>query len=373
MKYFGLRSSLFLAAAMVSAVPAFAGGITFTCDPSIVADGPTGLCNYLNTTIAGLYNSTFTNANANVYIEFANNGGLADSTSGFLNTVTYSTYQAALQAESTDAAKAFVPAGEPGIFGTGDVEITSALAEALGITTAANGSPIFGLTPGTLQPDGTTPGVTACTTYATTGSGCYNGLIQVNIPADLESEISQGYDYRTLGGDSTGSTNGNYDFFSVVEHELDEILGSASCIGLGSGGTSNGCGGGPSAVDLFRYSSAGVRAYASQTPSTQYFSPDGGVTDTDSATYNTTKAGEDWADFSQGCQFVQDAEGCPTANNTGSFDITNDGPGGTAGPEVAIENAVGYNLAAVSTPEPGTIVLFGAGLAAIGFYRRRRA
>ncbi len=39
-----------------------AGTITYTCDPSVAAS----TCAYLNTTVAGHYSSTFTNANANV-------------------------------------------------------------------------------------------------------------------------------------------------------------------------------------------------------------------------------------------------------------------------------------------------------------------
>jgi hypothetical protein len=375
MKYFSLRSSLFVAVAMVSAAPAFAGSVTFTCDASIAADGPPGLCAAINSTLDPIYNSTFGNANANIYIEFTNNNGLADSTTGFFNEVSYATYQAALQAESTDAAKTTVPVGEPTIFGSDNVNLTSALAEALGITKNVDGGSIVGMTPGTNSATGPS-GYSGCTTYAIANSGCYNGVIQVNIPADLESEISQGYDYRTLGGDSTGSSNGNYDFFSVVEHETDEILGTASCVDVGPSGatatTISDQGNCAAAVDLFRYSASGVRAFNSLTPPLQYFSPDGGITDPDGATYNTTKGGEDWADFHQGCQFVQDAEGCPTSNDTGTFDITTDGTGGGAGPEVAILNAVGFNLAGTATPEPGTMVLFGAGLAAVGFCRRRR-
>ena len=44
------------------AVLANAGSITYTCDPSVAA----ATCTYLNTTVAGLYNSTFTNANADI-------------------------------------------------------------------------------------------------------------------------------------------------------------------------------------------------------------------------------------------------------------------------------------------------------------------
>jgi hypothetical protein len=358
---------IFFVFTIASAVPAFAGSINFTCDPSIDGDFRAGVCGYLNGTIANLYNSTFANANASIYIQ-ATTGGLANSTTGYFNLVTYSAYQSALQSESTDAAKAFVPASEPGIFGTGDdVSITSSLAEALGITNADHTG---GFTTGIA---GTTAAGAFCLTPGS--GGCYNGIINVNDPLDLFSQTGgQGYTYRTLGGSTTGSTS-NYDFFSVVEHETDEILGTSSCIGLVGQplATQNDCLGNPSAVDMFRYSGSGARAYSSLNPTNQYFSPDGGVTDTDGNLYNTSKAGEDWADFSQACTFVQDAEGCPTGNPaTSQFDITTDGPGQTAGPEVAILNAVGYDLASTAAPEPGTVVLLGLGLVALGFATYRR-
>jgi PEP-CTERM motif len=365
LKGFGIHSSIFLFLALGSTVSAFGGGVTFTCDPSIAADGPSGLCNSLNTSIASLYNNTFSNANANIYIEFSNNGGLADSTTGFFNLVTYSTFRSALRSESTDPAKSFVPVIEPGIFGGDEVGLTSAVAEALGIATVAGGGSVLGITSGTNPADGSING-TSCTTYATTGSGCYNGIIQVNIPTDLQSEFNQGYTYRNLGGSTTGTTN-NYDFFSVVEHEADEILGTSSCIDTtGNNNTSlQNPGNCVSAVDMFRYTSAGTRTFDTAGTS-GYFSDDGGVTDYEGNTYNDQANGEDWADFSQSCTFVQDAVGCLNQ----SFDITSDGPGGTAGPEIAALSAVGFDLA---TPEPGTMGLLGIGLAAVGIviYRRR--
>jgi hypothetical protein len=360
---------IFLALAIASAVPAFANGISFTCDPTI-GDFQTGVCNYLNTSFANLYGTTFSNANASIYIE-ATNGGLANSTTGALNLVSYSTYQNALQSESTDAAKAFVPAIEPAIFGTGgQVSLTSALAQALGITNADHtGGNTTGIA-------GITAGGGMCVTPGS--GGCYNGIINVNDPTDLADETGgQGYTYRTLGGSTNGSAS-NYDFFSIVEHETDEVLGTSSCISaLGPPLViGNDCVGNPSAVDMFRYSGSGTRAYSSTAPSSQYFSPDGGVTDTDGNLYNTSAPGDDWADFAQSCVFVQDAAGCPTTDPaTSQFDITTDGPGGTAGPEVAILNAVGYDLALTAAPEPGTLILLGFGLVALGFaaYRRRLA
>ena len=369
---FGTRRCIFMAFALGSTIPAFAAGVSFTCDASIGADfnpggSGTSVCSYLNTTVAGLYNSTFTNANASVYIE-ATNGGLGSSTAGFGNFVSYATYQSALLANSTDSAAAFVPASELAIFGSNGIALTGALAQALGITSTDPGNGVFGAVAGITSAETycTDPGVTA---------GCYNGIIYVNDPTDLSNQAGgQGYTYESLGGSTNGSTE-NYDFFAVVEHELDEVLGSGSCVILTGSGTSSNCDGRSSAVDQFRYSDSGVRAFDSQSPTAQYFSPDGGVTDLDGNLYNTTKGGEDWADFSQGCVFIQDAEACPSSDpSTNSYSILNDGPGGTVGPEVAILNAVGYNLTSAATPEPGTMSLIGIGLIALGVaYRRRLA
>ena len=337
---------------MAFVVPAFAGNITFTCDSSIGTDfqpggSSTAVCNYLNTVVAQEYDSTFTNANASIYIE-ATNQGLADSTSGYYNLLSYSAYRSALLAESTDSASAFVPASEPAIFGGDQVEVTSALAEALGLSGAAS-------TNSELTAPCFTPG---------TGD-CYNGVIQVNDPTDLFSQTGgQGYTYRSLGG-STNSSTSNYDFFGVVEHELDEVLGTASCIGTtGSGNTLTNPANCAAAVDLFRYTSPGTRTFNTVGQSA-YFSPNGGTTDYQGNIYNDLANGNDWADFTNSCTFVQDGQGCP---NGQTFDILTDGPGGIVGPEVSILNAVGFDLAA---PEPGTLALLGLGLAGFGLYRRR--
>src|ERR1700690_3092977 len=47
---------------------ASAPGIIYTCDPSVNAI--VGVCNTLNTTIAGLYASIFSNATASIYVTF---------------------------------------------------------------------------------------------------------------------------------------------------------------------------------------------------------------------------------------------------------------------------------------------------------------
>src|ERR1700722_13658368 len=81
------------------AAMASAGTITFTCDSSMDAT-VAGTCAYLNSVVAGYYNNTFTNANADIYIEMNAGAGLGASTPGFYNFVSYNAYLAALQLEN---------------------------------------------------------------------------------------------------------------------------------------------------------------------------------------------------------------------------------------------------------------------------------
>jgi hypothetical protein len=148
-------------------------------------------------------------------------------------------------------------------------------------------------------------------------------------------------------------------------------LGTTSCIDRSSGGLSDGCNGsGVSVNDLFRYSAPGTRTFDT-TGGSQYFSANGGTTDYEGNQFPNALGNGDWADFSSSCTFVQDSSGCPTNTSTNTqFNITTDGPGGTAGPEIAMLNAVGYNLLS-STPEPGTLGLLGASLMVLALGRNR--
>jgi hypothetical protein len=63
---------------------------------------------------------------------------------------------------------------------------------------------------------------------------------------------------------------------------------------------------------------------------------------------------------------VQDAEGSPDVNLDISTDVgvnANHYPR----PEVAVLDAIGFNLATTATPEPATFGLLGASLLALGF------
>lgn len=361
-----LRRAVWLAiGAAFGAVMANASVISFTCDPDVAAS----TCTYLNTVIAGQYSSTFSNANANIYIQYGTTN-LASSTTGVDNQVTYSQYAAALAAQASasgnpvqaDAVEALTNY-DASTYGKDNVEVTSALANALGI-----GGEVQGGNAGI-----TGPGGIVCFTPGTVG--CYSGIVTVTNTPNV-------FYYGNLGGGSEPSDE--YDFYNTVEHQVDELLGTASCVTTQTSPLSNGCPGTitPSAADLFRYSSAGnlvVDSSLSVTPGA-YFSYNGGVTNgattnTGVKYYNTLDNGEDYGDFVTNCAggpgslSVQDAEGCAGAD--AGLSITNDG-----GAEINILNAVGYDVKTIATPEPSTVgmlALAGLAVAFVDLRRRRRA
>jgi hypothetical protein len=217
----------------------------------------------------------------------------------------------------------------------GNISVTAALATSLNLT--ANNANLAGI-----QAD-------AATACSLGGGGCYNGIITMT--------NAGGFYYPLSPSDPTQLA---VDFFSVVEHETDEILGTISCIGNPS---TDACGPGStdaSPADLFRYAAAGTRSFLSTSNGTPaYFSIDGGVTPV--ANYINAAGLGDFGDWDLGGPLrVQDGEAHVAVN----LDISTDG-----GSEIAALNAVGFNLA---VPEPGTLGLCAAGLAILGFARMRR-
>lgn len=301
------------------------GGVTYTCDPSISSTA----CAYLNSTIAGLYNSTFTNVTASIYVKLGNTA-LGES-EYFLNFITYSQYFAALTTVSqsgnsiqVSAVKALTRV-DKALYGNYMVEVNSPLGRSFGFPDMAGS-------------DGS--GNNYCPSPGT--SGCYDGVITITNAEPLY--YRQGTEPRDA-----------YDFYSTVEHETDEILGTASCIDTGGSSLSNACGANIlAAVDLFRYQSAGNLVLISTTPGA-YFSYDGGQSNgagTYQKVYNTLADGDDYADFLvPSCPTphpsVQDADAC--AGDDANVDITNDG-----GAEINILNAVGFAVAEQTTPPPTT-------------------
>jgi|SRR5580658_6351814 hypothetical protein len=334
------RRPLWLAAGVLfGAAVAGAGTLSFTCDPSVTASE----CNTLNTTIAGLYDSSFTNVNANIYIKFGTTS-LGQSTTGFDNQVSYSTYRDALIAEDGSGAVradaiASLPATEPALYGGANVDITSALGEALGISNLT----------------GTTAGGVMCNIGT---AGCYNGIITITNDPSTQLYFRNG----TINPDA-------FDFYSVVEHETDEVLGTASCVDTTGAALADGCPGTntPSAVDLYRYNGTGNLVLIDPTPGA-YFSFDGGVTNgAGGALYNTLANGDDYADFISGCPStprIQDGMGCP---GFAGLNITNDG-----GAEINILDAVGFNVNPTAVPEPRALFLLIPTLSLAAYFGRRR-
>jgi len=204
-------------------------------------------------------------------------------------------------------------------------------------------------------------------------SGCYNGIITVTTPAHLSSESggTQGLYFDQNGGISTRQ---RLRLHSVVEHETDEVLGTASCIDTGNSTLADGCDtyggtGTPSAIDLYRYNSLNNLAVNSTCiglttcGGTPYFSYDGG--NTNGNLFNPVSNGDDYSDFvAYGCGTppynVQDGRGCAGTHPW----INSDG-----GAEINMLDAVGFNLNPV--PEPGTLDVFGASIVTLAFLRRR--
>jgi hypothetical protein len=363
---FWLAGALAMAAGLVNAE-----NMTFTCAATIDATAA-GTCAYLNTVVAGAYTSTFTNVNANIYIQYGTTG-LASSTTGFFNSLAYGGaggYLADLTANSVASGNAIQVAGVAALnaidsgtyYANSTVSITSALGSALGIAGA-------GLT-GTTGP---AAGNTAC---AIGTAGCYNGVVTLtNAPGT--------WYYDQQGGTEASDV---YDVYAAVYHEVDEILGTSSCIGTQAsnnlltddcdGAFKNGITGNPSDIDLFRFNSAGTLALnnavigQNDAGGNPYFSYNGGATNgANGKIYNTVANGDDYADYRSVCPggpfAIQDAEGCPGTDK--GLSILNDG-----GAEINELNAIGYDLTS-ATPEPGTMSLFGLALAGLVAYKSRRA
>jgi hypothetical protein len=333
-------------------------GIVYTCDATIA----TATCNYLNTTVAGYYNDTFTNMNANIYVLLGSTG-LGES-QYYFNYVSYSQYATAYgnianKSAIQTAAHSALSTYDATPYGSDYIWIQPALAGALGISAEVQGG---GVGSG-LGPQGITPPADGLANCNLGSAGCYNAIVTVtNSPG-----ITLYYD--NLGGSEPSDA---YDFYAVVEHETDEVLGTSSCISTQGSPLSDSCDSGagapagtgtPSTVDLYRYSGAGTLVLDSSLSSTAgaYFSYNGGSTDGAVGTgatakyYNTLDNGDDYADYvasSPNCatdQAIQDATGCPGAD--GGLTILNDG-----GSEVNILTAVGYGVPATtcttSNPNP---------------------
>lgn len=248
--------------------------------------------------------------------------------------------------------------GSDSYYGSNDVKITSAEGRALGYADADLGGVVAA-------------GNAVC---AMNTAGCYDGVITMSDAANF---------YFDQNGGSIGGTQ--YDFYAAVEHEVDEILGTSSCIKTtdASHKLTDGCDaadsfkpanmtGLPSAIDLYRYTSLGNLAFNNDViglagaTGNAYFSYNGGATNGASGfLYNTNANGNDYADFISNCAgtsfSIQDATGCQGKEQ--GLTIVSDGGG-----EINLLRAAGYDVA----PEPGTLAICGLGIGFVAFFRLRR-
>lgn len=288
-----------------SAVGATTGpGIVYTCDPSVTALEPQ-VCDVLNTTIAGLYSAAFTNANATIYVTMGSITGFDVSQSYFwTNFYSYSQFRSQLAASassSTDvtALADSVPATSP--YGSSLVQIPTALQRALGFPAPKNG---------------VNASHSSCSTLGS--NGCYDGLITLNTTFSL---------YFRTGA----IAKGQYDFYTAIEHETDEVLGTGSC--------AFGCSGRQYPTDFFRYHSDGTRSFAAGT-NNSCSSPDStnACLSIDGVhmlqQYNNLNNGNDAGDWLTNChaQQVQEADFCV---GTTGVDLNLDA-------EILLLDAVGY-------------------------------
>ncbi len=230
-----------------------------------------------------------------IYITMGSTG--AGESNYTYNNFTYTEFRNALIASASDAtdatAVASLPLSNP--LSVTWVGITDALQRALGLTSGTCVSP------------------------------CYDGTITISnsIPLYFRS------------GTITGS---QYDFFTIAEHETDEILGTSSCAisPCGSGTTAF-------AADYFRYHSNGTRSFAAGTNdactssvmlTNACFSLNGSSM---LQHYNNLNNGDDAGDWDTNCAapFVQDAEICA---GTAGVDIS-------PAAEILVLDTVGFKTA----------------------------
>jgi hypothetical protein len=306
--------------------PARAGLIiTPTYDSSITTDPNSAAIQSTIQTAISTYQNLFANP-VNVTIYFREGGGLGSSSAAFYN-IGYSAFRSGLQnnfASSGNAnqgtALANLPTGANNpVNNTPDLAVSSADGRALGQNT-----------PGAVDSNGNL-------------GGTYDGMIALNT-------------LLTTPG-SPGSTQ-QYSLLTVVEHEIDEVLGLPSFVGATL----------PSAMDLYRFAGNSTTRNWTTSGDNAFFSFDGGATDIAQYNQRQQTGTGDFGDWHLGSSptRVQDAFATQGASAT----ILNDG-----GAEIAALNVIGYNEVGPSAaaPEPGTLTLLGAaGLLLSGYRMRRR-
>jgi hypothetical protein len=289
------------------------GGLVYTCDASISALG--SVCNTLNTTIAAIYSGVFRDVNAAIYVKLGNSA--LGNSSFVLNTVTYTAFKNALANDQSSAsdqtAILHLPASNP--LNKGLLGLTNPNVRAL---------PALAITPNSgFLADGNT--------FCTLGSaGCYDGVITIS------SSVASVGDFYFRTGPPIAANQ--FDFYTVIEHETDEILGTFSCAfpACSLGGSA-----GIAAADLFRYQSNGARSFAAGNNNACTSSNSGNACfSLDSIQmleqYNNLNDGTDAGDWADSCSLilVQNAALCAGVSGV---DIS-------PAAEIKVLDVIGYSL-----------------------------
>ncbi len=300
---------------------------TITGDPQAATIEST-----INAAIA-VYQSSFSDP-ITVHITFHEmTSGLGLSTGVYYQTVSYSSYRAALVAHATTpddtTALAHLPSGANNpVNGNANINLKNPLARALGYT--AN--------PPAGQPDGT-----------------------VNLNTSIMN-LSQAL-----------TDPSKYSLFGTVSHEMDEVLAFSSALN----GLTNGAAAPTGAVfpeDLFRYDQTGVRSFTTDSNAASYFSLDG---TTDLARFNQYQGGDyqDWYSYYGGqIPEVQDAFSPPDTTPALGVELrvldaigftrvipqvvitASAGSGGVISPTGTVNENLGANQLFTATPNSGYLV-----------------
>lgn len=299
---------------LAASLPAYANlVITPTFASSITSDPNAAAIEGVINSAIGVYEATFSDP-INVAITFGSmTSGLGQS-SFFLFTVPYATFRAALQADATSANDATALSHLPNtvnnpVTGTSNMLLKPANIKALGLNTS-----------GLPASDGTI--------------GLNTHITDVGSPG----------------------TSGVYSLLAVTEHEIDEILGLGSTLGLGLGSPFNND---PTPEDLYRYDASGNRSFTENGAAKAYFSIDG---TTLLNQFDNQNDGGDFGDWQSNprpagvAPQVQDAFATPFAHPT-------------LGVELTALDVIGYDPIPSAVPEPSTGVLIGVIALAFGYLR----
>lgn len=194
------------------------------------------------------------------------------------------------------------------------------------------------------------------------------GSANINVPEALAFTLGLGAavaNYGTVSFNLATYQSNPGGFLGVIQHEINEVLGTASSLP-----NNTGAGVLPTTIapaDLFRYATVATRSFtlnlASDTANKAFFrlSPGGA----NLQEFNNLPNGGDYGDWAANGSFAaapQDQAG--DSNTFTSMSLS------TA--ELSLLDAVGYGV--IPVPEPGTVtILASMSLAGLSFLRRRRS